>query len=240
MAEFSPLSTSSNSGSASTTPILVRSNAFLSSFQGSRGSLVEYGSQRLVPDEREQDSSKGRGGAAHVLDHTAKDPESRKENTDQGPQQSSHDYFDRTGQDRYGVEMERGESSRTTSRRTSIMDIEQDGDSTMVALTTQVSPTDLSLCPFKTHFYNMDALASVLFMLMSGIHATRAQSGTCTERPQICSRTWKSSLQNGRRRRPRRRLACTSRQRRRPLVVTSPPIVSNKSRRLRARATRLK
>ncbi|KAG0039585.1 hypothetical protein BGZ82_007563 [Podila clonocystis] len=142
VAEFSPLSTSSNSGSASTTPILLRSSAFLSSFQGSRDSLAENGS-RLVPDEREQDSPKGRDSAMHDLNHTAKELESRKENIDRNPRQPCCDDFDRTGHDGYGVEMERGESSRTSSRRSSIMDIEQDGDSTKVTLTAPVSPKDL-------------------------------------------------------------------------------------------------
>ncbi|KAG0331303.1 hypothetical protein BG000_011032 [Podila horticola] len=186
MAEYSPLSTSSNSGSASTTPILARPNAFLSSFQGSRASLVENGSQSLAPNDHEQDSRKGRDDAEHVLDHTSNDPETRKENTDRNPNHSCRDYFDRAGPDESDVEMERGESSRTSSRRSSIMGIKQEGDSRTVALATPASPTDLS--PFQTHFYNMDALASVLFLLISGIHAVRAQPGTHSDHPlRICS-----------------------------------------------------
>ncbi|KAF9383168.1 hypothetical protein CPB97_006680 [Podila verticillata] len=235
MAEYSPLSASSNSGSASTTPILVRSNAFLSSFQGSRGSMVENGSQCLTHDEHEQ-APKGRDGQ-HRMDPKLKDPEIRKENTDQSPMRPSR-CFDRCGQHEYGcgVEMEIGESSRTSSRRSSIMKIEQDNSPTRPTLATS-SPTDISLCPFQTHFYNMDALASVLYMLMSGIHAVRGQPGTPSDRPlQICSRRCNSTPRNGRRlHRVRRRPGSGSS---RSLVVT--PNGRNTSRRLRARAIRLK
>ncbi|KAI9234236.1 MAG: hypothetical protein BYD32DRAFT_464601 [Podila humilis] len=189
MAEYSPLSASSNSGSASTTPILVRPNAFLSSFQGSRGSMVENGSQRYTHDEREQ-----------------------------APKERD------------------GESSRTSSRRSSIVEIEQDHGLTTPTLATP-SPTDLSLYPFQTHFYNMDALASVLFMLMSGIHAVRGQPVTPSDRSlQICSRRCNSSPRNGRRlHRVRRRRGSGS-----PRSLVATPNGRNTSRRLRARAIRLK
>lgn len=198
--------------------------------------MVENGSQRLTPGECEQ-ALKRRDGQ-HRMDPKLKDPEGRKENTDQSPMRPCR-CFDRCGQNGYGcgVKMERGESSRTSSRRPSIMEIEQDPYGPTTPTLATPSPTDLSLCPFQTHFYNMDALASVLFMLMSGIHAVRGQPGTQSDRPlQICSRRCESSPRNGRRlHRVRRRPRSGSS---RSLVAT--PNGRNTSRRLRARAIRLK
>lgn len=197
--------------------------------------MVENGSQCLTHDEHEQ-APKGRDGQ-HRMDPKLKDPEIRKENTDQSPMCPCR-CFDHCGQHGYGcgVEMEIGESSRTSSRRSSIMEIKQDNGPTRPTLATS-SPTDLSLCPFQTHFYNMDALASVLYMLMSGIHAIRGQPGTQSDHPlQICSRRCNSTPRNRRRlHKVQRRPGSGSS---RSLVVT--PNGRNTSRRLRARAIRLK